>query len=61
MKPSDAKAIDLADVYKEDQLAGHLTRTSEGVSFEYTHDYIASTNDAVASTLPVRAAPRSSG
>jgi serine/threonine-protein kinase HipA len=56
MKPSDAKEIDLADVYKQDQLAGHLTRTGDGVSFEYTHDYIASGNDAVASSLPVRAA-----
>lgn len=61
MKPSDAKAIDLADIYKDDQLAGHLTRTSEGVSFEYTRDYIASSNDAVASTLPVRAAPYVTG
>jgi len=57
MKPSDAKEIDLADVYKQDQLAGHLARTGAGVSFEYSHDYIASGNDAVASTLPVRVAP----
>ena len=61
MKPSDAKAIDLADVYKQDRLAGHLSRTGEGVSFEYTHDYIASSNDAVASTLAVRAAPYVTG
>jgi len=61
MKPSDAKAIDLADVYKQDQLAGHLTSTGEGVSFKYTHDYIVSSNDAVASTLPVRAAPYVTG
>ena len=61
MKPSDAKAIDLADVYKQDQLAGHLARTGEGVSFEYTRDYIASSNDAVASTLPVRTAPYVTG
>lgn len=56
MRPSDAKAIDIADVYKGDQLAGYLTRTSGGVSFEYARDYIAGTNEAVASTLPVREA-----
>jgi len=54
MRPADAKAVDVADVYKGDQLAGYLTRIREGVSFEYTHDYIVGDNDAVASTLPVR-------
>ena len=61
MRPSDAKVVDRADVYKGDQLAGYLTRTSEGVSFEYCHDYIAGTNEAVASTLPVRAVPYVTG
>jgi serine/threonine-protein kinase HipA len=56
MRPADAKAVDVADVYKGDQLAGYLTRISEGVSFKYAHDYIAGDNDAVASTLPVREA-----
>ena len=61
MRPSDAKAVDHADVYKGDQLAGYLIRTSEGVCFEYTHDYIAGMNDAVASTLPVLATPYVTG
>ncbi len=57
MKPSDAKAVEIADVYKGDQLAGYLTRSSGGVSFSYAQEYIAGSNDAVASTLPVREAP----
>jgi serine/threonine-protein kinase HipA len=61
MRPTDAKAVDIADVYKGDQLAGYLTRISEGVSFRYTHDYISGANDAVASTLPVREAPYVTG
>ena len=61
MRPSDAKAVDIADVYKGDQLAGYLTRTREGTSFEYAHDYIAGTSGAVASTLPVREAPYATG
>jgi len=61
MRPADAKAVDVADVYKGDQLAGYLSRISEGVSFEYAHDYIAGDNDAVASTLPVREAPYMTG
>lgn len=61
MRPSDAKSVDRADVYKGEQLAGYLSRTGGGVSFQYTQDYIASMNDAVASTLPVRAAPYVTG
>jgi len=61
MRPADAKAVDVADVYKGDQLAGYLTRVREGVSFEYAYDYIAGDNDAVASTLPVRKAPYLTG
>ncbi len=57
MRLSDIKTVDLADVYKGDQLAGYLSRTSEGVSFAYAHDFIASTSDAIASTLPVQVAP----
>ena len=61
MRPVDAKAVDVADVYKGTRLAGYLTKISEGVSFEYTHDYISGENDAVASTLPVREAPYVTG
>jgi serine/threonine-protein kinase HipA len=61
MRPTDAKAVDVADVYKGDQLAGYLTRISEGISFEYAHDYITGENDAVASTLPVQEAPYVTG
>ena len=61
MRPSDAKAVDFADVYKGDQLAGHLTRSHELISFEYTREYIAGTNAAIASTLPVRAEPYVTG
>ncbi|RLA37900.1 MAG: type II toxin-antitoxin system HipA family toxin [Gammaproteobacteria bacterium] len=56
MRPSDAKSVDIADVYKSDQLAGYLTRTREGTSFQYARDYIGGTGEAVASTLPVREA-----
>jgi len=61
VRPIDARAVDVADVYKGDQLAGHLTRIHEGVSFEYHHDYIAGNNDAVASTLPIREPPYVTG
>ena len=61
MRPPDAKAVDVADVYKGDQLAGYLTRIIDGISFEYDHDYIAGENDAVASTLPVQETPYVTG
>jgi len=61
MRPADAKAVDIADVYKGDQLAGYLTRIHEGVSFRYARDYIAGENDAVSSTLPIREAPYVNG
>jgi serine/threonine-protein kinase HipA len=61
MKPSDAKAAEIADVYKGDHLAGYLSRSNGGVSFSYAPEYIAGSNDAVASTLPVRAAPYLTG
>jgi len=56
MRPIDAKDVEVADVYKGEQLAGYLTRISEGVSFTYTDSYITGGNDAVASTLPIQEA-----
>jgi len=56
MRPIDVKDVDVADIYKGEQLAGHLSRIDEGVSFRYTDNYISGENDAVASTLPIRAA-----
>lgn len=55
MKPSDAKTVDVADVFKGNHLAGQLSRTNEGTTFTYADDYISGTGEAVASTLPVRA------
>ncbi len=56
MRPIDAKDVEVADVYKGEQLAGYLTRINEGVSFTYADNYIAGGNDAVASTLPIQEA-----
>lgn len=51
----DPVAVDRADVYKAGRLAAHLTRTSAGVEFAYTDEWVASDGPAVATTLPVSA------
>lgn len=45
--------IDKADVYKAGRLAGKLRRESDYVSFNYTEEYLASSTDPVATTLPI--------
>jgi serine/threonine-protein kinase HipA len=61
MRPSEAKLVDRASVYKQDVLAGVITRAETGNSFQYTNSYIEAGGPAVASTLPVRARPFVSG
>lgn len=56
MRPIDVKDVEVADVYKGEQLAGCLSRINEGVSFTYADNYSAGGNDAVASTLPIQEA-----
>ncbi|VAW04184.1 Protein hipA [hydrothermal vent metagenome] len=60
-RPSDAKLVDRASVYKQDVLAGTITRTETGNSFQYSDAYLGARGPAVASTLPVRARPYVSG
>lgn len=57
MRPSDAKAIDVADVYKGEVRAGELRRTEGGVAFVYGGEYLAGGGSAVAWTLPPRPEP----
>lgn len=52
---SDARAVELADVYKKDWLAGRIARLTDGVEFAYLDEYRAAGRPAVAFTLPVRA------
>ncbi len=47
-----------ADVYKGQILAATLTRTSEGVIFDYTSEYISSGLPPVAYTLPISPKPQ---
>ena len=49
---------DYADVYKAGVLAATLSRTGEGVAFEYTTQYLDLGGPAVASTLPLTDQPR---
>lgn len=44
-----------ADVYKDGDLAAHLTRTGDGVEFVYTRAWIANGGRPIATTLPVSA------
>ena len=50
--------IKRADVYKGKDLAAHLTRTDEGVRFEYTAEYLASDLPPIAHSLPKSSAPQ---
>ena len=49
--------IERADVYKDQRLAATLTRTSDGVRFNYTPEYIADGKYPIAHTLPISEAP----
>lgn len=50
--------VEKADVYKGAELAAHLTRTKEGVRFEYTPEYLASNSPQIAHTLPKSSEPQ---
>ena len=50
--------VESADVYKNNRLAAHLTRTANGVQFEYTPEYVASSSPPVAHTLPINNQPQ---
>jgi serine/threonine-protein kinase HipA len=53
----DPTQVARADVYKDGELAGHLTRTDAGVDFSYTRSWIARGGRPVATTLPVAGEP----
>ncbi len=54
---SEAKAVDVADVFKRDVLAGRLRRMTDHVEFAYEPGYLRAGGRRVASTLPVRREP----
>ncbi len=56
-RPSEAKLVNRASVYKQDVLVGDITRTKTENSFQYREDYLDARGDAVASTLPLRSRP----
>ncbi|MDQ1245836.1 MAG: HipA protein, partial [Actinomycetota bacterium] len=51
------RLVERADIYKAGQLAAHLTRTRDGVRFDYSPDWLASGGPPVASTLPLTNPP----
>lgn len=54
----DLKAVVRADVYKDGELAAHLTRGEAGmVEFAYTADWVRNAGRAVATTLPLTPMP----
>ena len=54
----DLVAVELADVYKADRLAGQLRRDGDDVEFSYDDRYLADRDaPAVATTLPKVATP----
>ena len=61
VRPSDARRIDRADVYKQDVLAGELVRTETGTEFRYREAYLTDGGRAIASTLPTRSRPYVTG
>ncbi|GAB3298424.1 HipA N-terminal domain-containing protein [Hymenobacter tenuis] len=47
-----------AEVYRHEQLAGHLTQDEQGYTFAYSPNYLATAGaEPVSLTLPLRAAP----
>jgi len=54
MRPAETKLVNRASVYKQDALAGDITRTETGNEFQYRDAYLAERGDPVASTLPLR-------
>jgi len=57
MRPSDAKAVDVADVYKGDRIAGSLLRRPDGTEFQYKAGYVSEGGSPVASTLRLTTQP----
>ena len=57
VRPADGTRIDSADVYKRNELAGTMTRSSGDVEFAYSQLYLEGNGPPVASSLPRRAAP----
>lgn len=57
MGVADLRDVTQADVYKQGTYAATLTRTYDGVRFEYTPDYLARNSPPVASTLPLTDEP----
>jgi serine/threonine-protein kinase HipA len=51
------RAVERADVFKAGHPAATLTRTEAGVEFRYLDDWVTAGGPAVATTLPVGAAP----
>lgn len=49
----------LADIYKQDRLAGHFYRTQHTTEFRYATSYLSESNPPLASTLPLSEAPLS--
>ncbi|MDP1720449.1 MAG: type II toxin-antitoxin system HipA family toxin [Candidatus Nanopelagicaceae bacterium] len=50
---AELRKIERADVYKQGRHAATLTRTPDGVTFEYLSTWISQGGPAIASTLPV--------
>ncbi|OFW66533.1 MAG: hypothetical protein A2Z12_01920 [Actinobacteria bacterium RBG_16_68_21] len=61
IRPSDAREVEVADVYKGDTLAAKLRRVDGGTEFQYLGAYLAQGGPAVASTLPLVVEPYRSG
>lgn len=57
MRPDEARAVEVAEIFKGDIRAATLTRTPGGNLFAYTRGYLASAGRPVASTLPLRERP----
>ena len=53
LDPSEIKAVDVADVFKGDDLAGQLRRMPDHVAFVYAPGYVEAGGQPVATTLPV--------
>jgi len=54
IRPSSAKDVEVADVYKGERLVGTLRRLEGGTEFAYLPDYVEESGASVASTLPLR-------
>jgi len=52
------RSVNHVDVYKDTELAAHLTRTKDGIVFAYTADYLASKLPPLAISLPKSDRPR---